>query len=79
MPNILLLLLVFFLSTLLLVEVRFSDELLLAAELASDDVRAREVLKSAVPMISSSLTSDPGEVVVYESSSISVNLEIIFA
>lgn len=57
--------------------VKFSEELLLP-ELASDEVRLRTaLLKFAAPMISSSLTSDSGDVVRYDSSRISVNLDAI--
>ena len=61
--SILLIRLVFLLESVLVEGLKFSEELLLPEELASEDVLRRYALKSAAPTISSSRTSQSGEVV----------------
>lgn len=79
LPNSLLILFVFLFASVLGDELRFSDELLLVLELASEDVRLLDALNSVTLTRSSNLTSEVDEGVWRESSSISVNLDGIFA
>lgn len=66
-------------ESLFIEELKFSEELLLVPELASEEVRPLEFLNAALSMISSNRTSQFGEVVWKESSRCSVNLEGIVA